>query len=549
MRSQLWSCVLSITAGITILVTLDRLDSNNAYSIEPVVLESITFDTESDAELSPSDLVLPYFVPIERISEKLPETQSVTSEATSAVDVPPSLAPACNGRNRCTCGQIRREESAMRDAYRCLFFDNDFDYLNNPCYRGSLYLGDRLKGLSQQRLDLGGEARIRYQNETNIAGSGLSGASDDYGMARVRLFANYHVNDCFRLYGEYLHGSSGSEILPTPYDNPSLDRIQNGFLDTQLTETLSLRVGRQEQSYGSQRLVSPLDWVNDRRTFDGVKAIHKGHRWKADAFFLHPVGDLYAEQNNNEADQAIDFYGLYATRRPTNSLNIDAYYLGLNNRREQYEYQTIGTRLRGETDAGQLFAFEGAYQFGNNTPGYGTHNAGFVTAGMGHRLRHLHPHKNGKSRVWLWYDWASGDNEIPAARGDNGFDALFPQSHWYLGFMDLFGRRNINDVSLQFTTPVLSPKVELILWYHYFFLDQKTTPYSADMTAFNPNNAAADRELGQELDILLNFSWNPRNDFLLGYSFFQAGKYYQLTPGAPTDADGQFLYLQYQTRF
>ena len=87
MRSQRWSCVLSITAGITILVTLDRLDSNHAYSIEPVVLESITFDTESDAELSPSDLVLPYFVPIERISEKLPETQSVTSEATSVVDV------------------------------------------------------------------------------------------------------------------------------------------------------------------------------------------------------------------------------------------------------------------------------------------------------------------------------------------------------------------------------------------------------------------------------------------------------------------------------
>ena len=549
MRLWPWPYALIISAGITMIVTLTGLDSGIAFSIEPVVIENIQFDIEGDAESSPSDLVMPYFVPIERIAKKLPETQSFASEATSVIEVPPSLVADCNCRNECSCLQVHRAQSAMRDAYRCLFFDNDFHYLNDPCYRGSLYAGDCLKGISQGRLDLGGEARLRFQNESNIAGSGLSGASDDYSLARVRLYANYQINDWFRLYGEYLHASSSADILPTIPGNPSLDRIQNGFLDTQLTETLSLRLGRQEQSFGSQRLVSPLNWVNDRRTFDGVKAIHQGHQWKTDAFFLHPVGDLSTGQNSNEADQKIDFYGLYATQSPTDRLHVDAYYLGLNNRREQYDYQTVGTRLRGETDTGQLFAFEGAYQFGSNSPSYGTHNAGFITAGMGHRLRNLHPHKSGDSRLWLWYDWASGDGEIPAARGDNGFDALFPQSHWYLGFMDLFGRRNINDISVQFSTPVLSPHVELTLWYHYFFLDQKTTPYNADMTAFNPNNAAADRELGQELDILLNFSLNPRNELLLGYSFFQSGKYYQLTPGTPSDADGQFVYLQYQTRF
>ncbi len=115
--------------------------------------------------------------------------------------------------------------------------------------------------------------------------------------------------------------------------------------------------------------------------------------------------------------------------------------------------------------------------------------------------------------------------------------------------MDLFGRRNINDVNLQFTTPLMGSKVQLVLWYHYFFLDQKTTPYNVDMTAFNPNNQAADRELGQELDVLFNVTLNPRNRLLLGYSFFRSGKYYELTPGVPTDADAQFMYLQYQTRF
>ena len=82
MRSGLWPCVLIVAAGITIIVTLARFDSKRAYSIEPVVLESITFDTESDAEPSPSDLVMPYFMPIERIGKILPETPSVSSEAT-----------------------------------------------------------------------------------------------------------------------------------------------------------------------------------------------------------------------------------------------------------------------------------------------------------------------------------------------------------------------------------------------------------------------------------------------------------------------------------
>ncbi|MGB1814034.1 MAG: alginate export family protein [Rubripirellula sp.] len=549
MRSRLWPHALSIAMGITLMVTLIRLDSRIAHAIEPVVIEDITFDPDSDTESSPSDLAIPYYAPVERIATRLAEPQSVTSKPPSIIEVPPSLRPACQCNNACDCLQIRRADSAMRSAYRCLFFENDFQYLNDPCYRGARYPGDCLKRISRQRVSLGGEARIRFQDDSNIAGSGLTGDSDDYWLTRVRLFADYRVNDWFRLYGEYLHGGSTAEILPTNPGGPSIDRLQNGFFDTQLTETLSVRVGRQEQCYGSQRLVSPLDWVNDRRTFDGFKIIHEGHQWKTDAFFLHPVGELHSGQNSNQTDQKVTFYGIYAAQRPTDNLKIDAYYLGLNNRREQYDYQTVGTRLKGETDAGKLFAFEGAYQFGNNSPGYGHHNAGFMTAGMGQRLRHLHPNKQGNSRLWLWYDWASGDNEIPAVRGDGGFDALFPQSHWYLGFMDLFGRRNINDVSLRFTTPILSPKVELTLWYHYFFLDQKTTPYNADMTAFNPNNAAADRELGQELDLLINFAVNPRNNLLLGYSIFQPGKYYELTPGIPSDADGQFLYLQYQTRF
>jgi hypothetical protein len=37
-------------------------------------------------------------------------------------------------------------------------------------------------------------------------------------------------------------------------------------------------VGRQELLYGAQRLISPLDWANTRRTFEGGKLIWQGER-------------------------------------------------------------------------------------------------------------------------------------------------------------------------------------------------------------------------------------------------------------------------------
>jgi hypothetical protein len=78
------------------------------------------------------------------------------------------------------------------------------------------------------------------------------------------------------------------------------------------------------------------------------------------------------------------------------------------------------------------------------------------------------------------------------------------------------------------------------------------------MTPFNADNAAGDRELGHEIDVLFDIALNPRNSVLLGYSFFAAGDYYKTTAGIPntpppgnarSDNDAQFFYMQYQMRF
>ena len=437
----------------------------------------------------------------------------------------------------------------MKSAYAGVFYANNFSYLNDPCYDGPSFFGDSLKGMLNGKLDVGGEARVRYHNEKNFRGLGLTGRDDNFFLTRYRMFANWRVNDYFRVYGEYLYADSGGERFNNRPIEENRGEIQNLFFDAKLTESLLLRVGRQEMLFGAQRLISPLDWANTRRTFQGVRGTYSGANWTLDGFFVNPLNRNAANEDKiDDANENIDFYGVYASNTATSLGTIDTYYLGLNNQILNFDYHTIGSRVAGASDGGLLYSFEGGVQFGSNSPGYGNHNAGFATGGLGRQLNICTRHGAWKPTVWFWYDWASGGDDVPAARGDNGFDHLFPLAHKYLGFMDLFGRRNINDANVQFITPLMG-KVSLLAWYHYFFLDQSTTPYSVVMTPFNAANAAGNRELGQEIDFAFNAAINPRMNVLVGYSYFNSGQYYKSTPGVPTSADAEFFWTQFQWRF
>ncbi|MCG8650006.1 MAG: alginate export family protein, partial [Pirellulales bacterium] len=302
--------------------------------------------------------------------------------------------------------------------------------------------------------------------------------------------------------------------------------------------------------YGAQRLVSPLDWANTRRTFDGGRFLYKGDTWNVDGFFVHPVNRNAANESKiDDTNEAVDFWGLYASRDDLSIGNVEVYYLGLVNDLLNFDYHTLGSRLTGTTAGGTMYEVESGYQFGSNSNG-SDHSATFFTAGLGRKLEICTRCGEWNPIVWAWYDFASGeDDPTQVARGDDGFDHLFPLAHKYNGLMDLFGRRNLNDVNFQFITPLLGPKVKLLLWYHYFFLDERTTPYGVTLAPFNPANVAGDRELGHELDVLFNVTVTPRTSMLLGYSYFSAGDYYDTTAGVPTNQDAQFFYMQYQTRF
>ena len=446
-------------------------------------------------------------------------------------------------KGTCRCGAKKTAiEKAVAGAYKPVFYNNNFSYFCDPSYN-QLWPGDHFK---QRRLghcavvDVGGQYRTRQMSEQNFRGLGLTGNDDDFLLQRLRLFTNVQFENGVRFYFEYLDAvSEFEEYPPRPIEENRSD-IQNLFIDGPLVKLdsglLRGRVGRQELLYGAQRIVSPLDWGNTRRTFDGGKLMWQGDNWHVDGFWTRPLRRHTRQLDNPNQDQ--QFYGIWGTRQGLQKDALDVYWFAYDNDDQGFRFDTIGARYFGSKN-NWFVEIQGAHQFGRNTND-SSHSAGFATGGIGRKFNHCW-----NPQLWLYYDWASGTDKTGAG---NGYHQFFPLAHGYLGFMDLYGRRNIEtpNVKLSFQP---HDKIKVLLWYYYFFLENKNdTPYSVAMTPFHPDVRPRDADLGHEIDCTMTYAINARMSLLFGYSHFFSGKYYD-TPGLPYSGDADFYYTQYQFNF
>jgi len=429
---------------------------------------------------------------------------------------------------------------AGAQAYKPLFYDNDFSNLTDPGYT-DWHLGNRLKRVRPGRsvvCDFGGQLRTRHHSERGIR-RGLAGGDDDFLLYRTRLFANVEVGEGLRAYAEMLDAVSNYEDLPPRVIEENRTDLQNLFGDVRVFNPrrgeLWLRLGRQELLYGAERTVSPLDWANTRRTFEGYKAFWAGEQWDVDAFYVRPMRINPRRFDSPNFDQ--EFMGVYSKYRGLEKTGVELYYLRLTNEAAPFDFDTLGTRLDGELGR-WLWEVEAAVQWGAFQGS--DHTAGAWTLGLGRKLEDL----PWNPTLWAYYDWASGSDEI-----GNGYHHLFPLSHKYLGFMDLFGRRNIESPNVRLT---LAPhkRLKLLLWYYVFYLERRTdVPYSLAMTPFNAANPPASAYLGQEIDLTANWRMTDRMSLLFGYSHFFAGDYFEDTPGVADRGDRDFFYTQYTVDF
>src|SRR5262249_29251439 len=130
----------------------------------------------------------------------------------------------------------------------------------------------RIKFCDNWMFSIGGEERFRYMNEVDAR---LGTKNDTYELLRSRVYGDLWYKDVVRIYAEFLDAQSyNNDLALRPIDKDQSDFL-NLFADIKLWEIdgnpIYARIGRQELLYGSQRLISPLDWANTLRTFEGVK--------------------------------------------------------------------------------------------------------------------------------------------------------------------------------------------------------------------------------------------------------------------------------------
>lgn len=436
-------------------------------------------------------------------------------------------------------------------------YDADFRYLDAPKYAGNDPF-DRLHRVhlgEDWLFSTGGEVRYRYNDEKN---SRLTGRNNTYDLFRARVFGDLWYRDSFRVFAELFTAQTFNQDLPPLAIDRNYADFLNLFVEVKLFdppcgEPVYARVGRQQMLLGSQRLVSPLDWANSPRTFQGVRVYRQSEKFDLDAFWMQPVvpdADDFDSVDNNQ-----NFAGLWGTYRPKKGQNVDLYYLFLDNanhpdpRRRPpavgplnpppYNVHTLGTRYVGKKD-NFLWDAELMLQLGEHTDRNLV--AGATATGAGYHFKEapLNP------TVWAYYDWASGSNRFQG--GPFGtFNQLYPFGHYYMGWLDLVARQNIQDVNFHL---YLYPTkwITFNTQYHIFHLanarDALYGPAGAPLR-FDPTGRAG-RDVGQELDLIMNFHVGTHQDILVAYSHMWAGRFLERTgPGR----DPETFWLMYNFRW
>lgn len=309
------------------------------------------------------------------------------------------------------------------------------------------------------------------------------------------------------------------------------------------TFPVQLKVGRQELSYGEERLVGAFNWSNVARVFNAAKLIYTPTAWLQLDAFMSRVVQVRKERPNEDSSND-NFFGAVAALKPFQNHVIDTNFFVRNLRNDSLtgerlgirgpmtEY-TLGNRFRGKKwnfDYGTEYAV----QFGSRA-----HDN--IRAWMFHQdVAYTFVKLPWAPKLLAEYNHASGDRN-PTDGVVETFDQLYPTNHDKYGYIDLVGLRNINNIRLGTSAKPCS-RVTLSADFHWFFRDARESAwFSASGAVMRAANVRAGRQIGEELDLTATIKINKYLNALIGYSHFFAGPFATDTSG---NDGADFFYMQ-----
>ncbi|WP_221392967.1 alginate export family protein [Dyadobacter sp. NIV53] len=418
----------------------------------------------------------------------------------------------------------------LKPVFKQLRYDEDYTFLKADTAVG-FYQKMKYTALSRDGntyVSFGGDVRFQYYHVVNDEWGEQPDRNYGYVFSRYLGHADFHAGKYFRAFLQLQSGMANAKAATSPADENPLD-LHQAFIDINLSgrsnSNFTIRLGRQELYYGSQRLISVREGPNTRHSFDGLKTTYTSQNQKTDFFFTHYVASKKGLFDDGFYKNT-KLWGAYAVFNQVQLLqNVDLYYLGINKKtgifddgRGEELRHSGGTRIWGKTQDWR-YDLEAVYQFGDFADK--KIRAWTASAHIDYMLNHL----KFKPELGLKTEVISGD----ARYGDGKmgtFNPLFPRGG-YFGLAALIGPANLIDLhpSVNLT---FSEKLSLDLDYDVFWR------YSSNDGVYGPNAAMIysgkginSKFTGQQYSTVLGYESSPFLSFGAEFTWFKAGSFLQ----------------------
>jgi hypothetical protein len=394
----------------------------------------------------------------------------------------------------------------------------------------------------------GGEYRFRWEGRTGIAGN--EGQNDGYVLSRLRLDLTFKVGEHWKV---FLQGQDsqalGFAANPDPTSVENDFDVRQAYVEYRQKEKSgwAVRAGRQELSYGDQRIVGALNWGNASRSFDAIKVSYSDRRFAVDTFASSVVAIQEGAFDRHLDGQ--NFYGTHATffkAIPKAELNTYAFWkttpfvLDERGRAGDADTVTFGGRLAGTLPGRADYAVELMGQ-------RGSFSNDDIRGGAAHgRLGYALTSSSTSPKLRAEYNYASGDaNPGDGVRGT--FDQLYPTNFDKYGIVDQIGFRNMHNVRVGLSEKP-HPRLTVDADYNSYWLAHRRDGLynAAGALVTRIPGGAPDAHVAHEANVLVAFTLRDGVTFGAGYGHWFPGAFWKAaTPGASQD----FAYTQFTYRF
>lgn len=369
-----------------------------------------------------------------------------------------------------------------------------------------------------------GQFRLRHENY-NI----YEGRADktDFSTMRLRAGFDFKLEGDRHIFIAPQAVKSFGELIPvseedgsTSYDQSSGDKNDSAleFHEAYALVPMGdvkLKMGRQELSYGDKVILGNRNWTPNGMTFDAVKA--------SVSLFGGELDLVYSKIINSDPETVSDddtLTFLYYKIIRDKQTELDAYTIFHNEASDGVNMDSVSTGFRYKKRFEKFgFVTENIYQDFKEQ------------SRSGYNFNLELDYKAGKFTPFASYMIASKD-----------YDQLYTNRHKYNGMIDIVGRRNLIRASL-------GAKYDLSSDWNLKAEVFQFNKASDDELAYNQATSKTlpgdidESNLGQELDLVLNYSGVKNEVFSFGYSIFQHGDYFE------EQDKSEFAYVQYLLKF